>query len=329
MGPAAIMGAAGLVGALAGGQKDSSTQNYTKILAPESEFEKQGGAAAGSALTDFSKLINSGPGQQDVTAGTDASRSLAQMLQQFSQGGFMPNQQDYGYAQTMANSVFAPQRTALAQNFQDATMHGNRAAARMGRAGNDPILLNKLLQEHTRQQGMLDSEQTSYMAQRADQMPGQRLGYAQQYAQVQGGLASQALANRQALFAMGSQLRQNEQNFRIGSASTEATSSSGGGLGGMIKGALGGIGMGASVAGAFKSPGDDGAVPASPIAAAAPQMNKAGALTQMMPDDGFGAGGQVMAAPKAPPIFQAQAQQMQAPAAAWQPTYWGGSRRPY
>lgn len=250
--------AGGIIGAIAGGQRNNSTQDYNKVLLPESQYEKQGGQVAGQQLTDFQSLINAGPGQQDVQGGTDASRSLAAMLQSFSQGGFTPNAQDYGYAHNMTNSVFAPQQQNLLQMFHDQGVAGNRAAAKMGRAGNDPILMNKLAQEQTRQQSSLDAQKTSYFAQRADQMPQQRLGYAQQYAQVSQGLASQALANRQALFSMGSQLRQNEQSFRAGTAGTQVSSGSGGGLAGALTGALAGVGAGMKTASAYNSAQGDG-----------------------------------------------------------------------
>lgn len=237
----------GLLGALAGSQGDKSTQNYAKQVAPASALEDQATKSIGGSLTGLEALINAGPGQQAMTDSLGSQNALAALLQQFAQGGFMPGQQDINQANQFAQQMFAPQQTALAQRFQDAQMMGNRQAARMGRAGNDPILLNKMLQEQTRQQAMLDSERGAFGAQFAQQMPMQRLNFQSQLAQVRGGLASQALANRQALLNAGSQLKQQEQNFRSGTASTSVTSSSGGGLAGGITGALAGIGSGMDI----------------------------------------------------------------------------------
>ena len=245
------MGAGALLGGIAGAQRQNTTQSYATQLAPESDLEKQGGQVAGQGLTQFGNLINMGPGQQDISAGLSSSRSLADMLAQFSQGGFIPNQQQMTSANDMARAMYAPQQTALNQRFQDQSTMFNRRAAAMGRSPNDPVLLNKLLQEQTRQQQSLDSEMGAYGMQQAWQLPQQQLQFAQQLAQVNNGLASQAMANRQALVSMGAQLRQQEQSFRAGTASREMTTGSGGGWSDILGGALGGMGMGAKMGGMF------------------------------------------------------------------------------
>ena len=246
-------GGLGLLGAVAGMQGDRSSQSYTKNVDPASALELQANGVLGSGLTDFQNIVNAGAGQQDMTASLQSQRQLAALLQQYSQGGFLPNSADMQQAQAFTQAMFAPQQTQLQQNFADATTTANRAAARMGRAGNDPILLNKLLQEQTRQQQTLNSQMTAFQAQQAQLLPQQRLDYANQYAQVQSGLASQALANRQALMSLGSQIKNQEQNFRLGTASTTATSSSGGGLMGALTGGLAAFGAGAKAVGSFGS----------------------------------------------------------------------------
>lgn len=250
---AVAIGGSAVLGAVMGSQRQGggSTQ-YIRNPGIAGDLENQAGTTAGNAMDNYGSMVNAGPGQQDVTAGTDATRSFAQLLQQFGNGGYMPTQQDYGYAQGMTNSVFAPQQTQLQQSFVDQGVQANRAAARMGRAGNDPVLLAKLAQEQTRQQSSLDAQKTSYFSQTANQMPQMRLNYAQQYATVSQGLASQALANRQALFSMGSQLRGQEQNFRTGNASTAQNNS--GTAGNPLAGALAGAGMGANMYSASNRP---------------------------------------------------------------------------
>jgi hypothetical protein len=128
--------------------------------------------------------------------------------------------------------LFGARRTALGQSFEDQLMQSNRQAALMGRAQNDPILKAKLAQEQIRQQAMLDAEQGGLATQLAMQLPGQRLGFAQQRSQILGGLATQAMANRQALAALGSGIMNSERGFRLdtglrfntGTANTQATS---------------------------------------------------------------------------------------------------------
>ncbi len=251
-----------LLGAIMGGQKSNTEQTYRKELAPESEYEKQAGKVVGDSLTDFQGLIGRGPGAANIDRSNQANSLLSQLLGSYAQGGYLPTQADRDQAQQFTQQMFAPQQTMLDQGFQDASLHANRQAARMGRSGNDPILMNKLLQEKTRQSQHLGAQMTQFFAQQAQQMPMQRLGFTQQLAGFESGLASQAMANRQALFSMGSQLRGQEQNFRNGTATTIASSSSGGGAGGAMMGALMGAGAGAKM-GSFFGAGDGPATPPS------------------------------------------------------------------
>lgn len=227
-------------GALAGSMKDKSRS--TVDVAPENALEQLGGKTQTDMLNSLTSLTNLGPGERDITSGLNSQRDLASLLAEMVKTGGMPSQADYTNARSFTDQVFSPERTALNQNFQQAQIDANRAAARMGRGGNDPILLNKLLQEKTRQQQMLDSNMTSFFAQQAQAMPGQRLNLAGQLAQVNSGLASQAMANRQALFSLGSQIKQQEQNFRLGTATRE--SESGGGMKGALQGGIAGFGAG-------------------------------------------------------------------------------------
>lgn len=248
------MGGTALAGALMGSQRSNETQQYQKFLGPESALYQQTSGVLGSGLTDFQHLVNAGPGQADQTAALDSTHSLAAMLGAYSQNGFLPTQADYGVANQQTQAAFAPQQLQLQQAFQDQNIQGNRQAALMGRAPNDPVLQNMLMKEQTRQQAQLGSQMTQYSSQLANQLPQQRLAFAQQLAQVNNGLATQAMQNRQALLGMGQQLRSGEQNYQIGGASQTLTQSGGGGLQGAIGGALAGLGMGAKFAGAFGSP---------------------------------------------------------------------------
>lgn len=251
--PWAVAAGLGVAGALAGSMKQGGgTTETTRSPLAESALGKQSAELSAEQLKQMQELAGKGPGGQDVTAGLDSQRSLADMMKQYSQGGYQPNAQDISQAQSFTQSMFAPQQEQQKQAFEQANMQANRQAARMGRAGNDPILQNKLLQEQTRQQATMGAQQQQFMAQYAQNIPQQRLGYAQQYAGIQSGLASQAMANRQALFSMGQQALSGDQNFRTSNASQTSTApQTGGGIGGAIMGGLAGAGVGAQVYSAF------------------------------------------------------------------------------
>lgn len=261
---AAIAGAGALLGGLAGGQGNQSSQTVQRNLAPESELEKRGGAVALSQLNDLERLMGAGPGMQDVQAGLTSQRDLASLLQQFSQGGFMPGQQDITQANQLAQQLFQGQQVGLNQAFDTQRQQASRNAARMGRSAIDPVLQNQLMQGQARQQQQLNADIGSYSTQYALSIPQQRLQATQQLAQVQSGLATQAMANRQALLGLGSQLRGQEQNFRAGTATTTQTSNSGGGFGGFMAGALGGAATGLGAAQAFSGMGFGGGAAAAP-----------------------------------------------------------------
>lgn len=229
----------GILGGIAGGQGSTTSQGLRVNLAPESELEKYTGNMLQGGLKDLQSLVNVGPGQQDVQAGVNSQRALAELLKQLQQTGGAPQAQDLSNANSFVNSLFAPQQQALQQQFADMQVQGNRSMAKMGRGPGDVVMQNKLNQEFARQMQGLQSQMTAGTAQYAQQFSDNRLNFANQFAQVNSGLASQALANRQALMGMGSQLRSSEQNFRAGTASKEMTTSSGGGLMGTISGALG------------------------------------------------------------------------------------------
>lgn len=244
-----VMGGAALAGGIAGakGQKKTSTQTSGMNLAPESALEALGGQVSQEQLQGLRQLLGAGPGEQDVAAGTSAGRDLASMLQQYAQGGFMPGESDIQAAQKFAGGAFAGQQAALSQQFQDQQTEARRMAAQLNRPINDPILQAKLAQSQMRQQQLLEGEKTSLATQFAQQLPGQRLGFAQQRAELLGGLASQALANRSNLLSLGSQLQAQGQNFRMNTAERYGTSTSkeGGGLMGALSGAIGGASLGA------------------------------------------------------------------------------------
>jgi hypothetical protein len=247
-----------LLGAIAGGQKDVSDVQTSKILAAESELEKQAGKSLMSTLTGYEGLVNAGPGEQDMTRATGASRSLADLLQQYANGGFMPTAQDYQQSWSTTQNIFQPRTTQLQQRFQEEERGFAKQAQMMGRDPMDVVFKNRLAQTRAREEALLGADQTSFYQQQAMSMPGQRLNYMSNYANVTGGLASQALANRQNLLSMGNTIKQNEQNFRLNSATTNQRSTSGGGIKGAIAGGIAETGAVMDMASGFMSMGMGG-----------------------------------------------------------------------
>jgi hypothetical protein len=247
---AALAGAA--IGGVAGmfGDKSSSTQSIN--LAPESEFEKRMRELSGTQFEDIAKIL----GGQSVSQiqgfqgqATEAQGGLDRLLSAFAQAGGRPTQEQIGQAQQYAGQIFQPEQVAMQQAFQDQEVQAQQAAARMGRSfGGDPILRAKLAQEQTRQQAQLGARQSSFASQYAQQIPGQAIGAQEALMNLRQGIASQAMQNRLNLLNMGSQLQQQERNFRLQTAGRTTTQESGGGIGGMFQGALAGAGTGMSFA---------------------------------------------------------------------------------
>lgn len=246
-GTAIAIGAGALLGGIAGSQKDvaSGSSRSGMNLAPESELEKYGGKLTNDSLKSLEGMVNAGPGQEAIGQANSQYESLASMLQGFSQTGGMPGQQDWLNAQEFAKSQFAPQQAQINQSFEDEQVRAKQLAAQMGRTVNDPYLQAQLSKEKMRQQTMLGANQSAFIGQEARNNAMGRLGFTSQLADLRGSLASQAMSNRQALLSLGSGAQQQERNWRMGTADkwSNQTQESGGGMKGMLTGAIGGAGM--------------------------------------------------------------------------------------
>lgn len=270
-GTAAILGGAALAG-IAGAMGDHSEQKQSSgiNLAPASEIENQGSDWLLKGSRSLADLYQGAPGgASDLKNSYDSQKSLAAMLENYQNGKSGPTDADLSQGNDLARRLFAGQQTSLNQSFTDQTNAANQQAALMGRSINDPILQAKLRTQQMRLQDVLAANQGGFAAQYAMEQPGQRLGFAQARAGVLGGLASQALANKQALASLGESLQTNERNWRLQTASHWGNQSqdSGGGLGGFLKGALAGAGAGASIASGFNT----GSGAGSPMMGAASQ----------------------------------------------------------
>ena len=256
--PPAAIGAGALIGGVAGSQEDviKNSSRSGVDLAPASQEELYGKNLLMSNARSLEDLVSAGPGKSDVSASTDATRSFASMLDMYAKNGAMPTAQDISQGNDIAAKLFQAQRVGLNQAFEDQNVNYARQAALMGREQTDPILRAKLAQDQTRQQALLNANQSAYANQYALNQPFQRLDFTSQRANVLGGLASQAMANRQALAAMGEGIMNNERNFRLATATHWGTGEqrSGGGLKGALMGAMAGAGAGASIASGMGGP---------------------------------------------------------------------------
>ena len=230
-------------------------------LGPDSDLLKRATTDIAGDYSGLRDLYAQGPGSSDVQAGYDANNSLANMLQSYSQGGYMPNQGQIDTANSYAKSQFGAQQASLNNMFSNQQLQANQASARLGRSGNDPVIRNMLARTQGQQHGVLDAQQGAFASQYAQNMPLQNLHFANQFAQVRGGLATQALANKHALLGLSQQQQQNERNFQLVKAGhqTSTTGPAGGLLGGLgaVTGVIGSV---AGIAGKFMgAPGAAGA----------------------------------------------------------------------
>ena len=228
---ALAVGAGALLGALGGSQGDRATRSVS--LAPASRNETFGSDLAFNTAHDLEGLLT---GNQFNEAATPLIGQLNTLI---AQGG-MPSDTQITQANQFAQALFAPQQEALNNSYTQAKQDVARTAAILGRPIDDPILNAKLAQFQGQQQAELSANQGAFAAQFAQQMPTQMLNLQQQLASIRAGLASQAIANRQALFNIGNTMQTQGQNFRLGTATQ--TVQSGGGFGGAINGAIAGIG---------------------------------------------------------------------------------------
>lgn len=264
-------GISALAGALGGGNKTRTSVNAGTANAQE----KFAGQTEQDALRALQGMVNAGPGQSDVSASLGASRGLASLLSQMQASGGMPNQMQTSQAQSIMQQMFQPQQVALQQNLDSQRTQANAAAGRMGFAGNDPFLQARLASEQTRQQALLNAQQGAAAQGLAMEMPGRQLDFANQRANVLGGLASQALQNRQTLLSLGNTLKQQERDFRLQTATRTQKEilSPGQRVSNAIAGFSSGLGAGASIAGGIQRMGQQAALSDSAQSYMAAQTN--------------------------------------------------------
>jgi hypothetical protein len=192
-----------------GGLNQSSTnQNQlSTVNAQLNPWGQQAGVTTSNALGNYTGLA----GQQSAI-NANAPGQYSQMLQNYANGGFLPNATQIGAANNYAQQQFAPQQAALNNTFTQAQMNVAQQAAAMGRPTTDPILQARLAQYQGQQQQVLSGQQTALGSQVAMQMPQQQLGFAQQ-------LSNQAFQNQANVMGLGQNLLSSQQQYALGTAS--------------------------------------------------------------------------------------------------------------
>jgi hypothetical protein len=91
------------------------------------------------------------------------------------------------------------------------------------------------------------------------------------------------MANRQALMSMGQSIQGNERQFRLGTATrtTNQEQSSGGGLGGAISGAIGGMSMAGGLMNMFGGGSGGGGMGSNPFGIGTSSFNPTQGLSQI------------------------------------------------
>lgn len=237
LGLGAIAAGGAILGGLAGSQGETATQS--KSIGSQSELGRQLDQIFGRQMGNLEDMAGV-YGQQDVAAGRQGQLDLASMLQQLSEGAFLPGTQDIMTARQQSQNLLAGQRAGMQNMFQGMEQSSARNAASLGRSTNDPILQAQLRGQQAQMSNQLMGQETAMTQEIASSLPLQRLGFQQQRASVLSGMGSQAMNNRISLLGAGTNLQNLQNQVRLGSSTV--TAQQGGGLQGALTGALGGAG---------------------------------------------------------------------------------------
>ncbi len=247
MGAAAIIGGAAILGGIAGSKKDKSTvtsssENVQEVITDvATQKENDARDLALKQVNDLDTRLRS----------IESSATLQNLDRLLAELGGTPTQERIQQAQAFTQDVFAPAEQSIQQAFQDQQVDFARRAAQMGRSSADPILAAKLAQAQVRERSNLEAQKTAFRAQETINAP---LRQFQNQLAGLGGLSQQAVANRQAVYSLGSDFANTLMNYRLATATRTGkstgtqTSESGGGFKGAITGAFGAASAGAGIA---------------------------------------------------------------------------------
>jgi len=216
--------------------------------------KKRSGGFIQEGIEKLARMGEEGVDMTSYNAGKDASNEFANLLKGYTESGGLPNQGDVTQANDLASQLFSARKVALDQSIQDQTTAFQRDAARRGTMANDPVFAAKMRTGFLRQQDLLSAEQQAQGTQIAMSLPGQRLGYAGQRADVLNTVADrdnaryqQGIANLAALLGVGQSQLGMEQAWRLNTGTRETKNTSSDPFGT----AMSGVGAIAGIAGSL------------------------------------------------------------------------------
>ena len=250
--PAALMIGGALLGAAAGAQgTKGQSQTSSMNLAPEDELERLARLQQEQGFGDLNRIQ-----REDFGRANQASQSYGNMLQDYQKSGGIPTSADLSQGRSFAEQMTAPQQAQIDLSMRQSTEAMQQQAGLSGRGPNDFAFNTKLAGQRSDLMSQLGAQQSAMGSQYAQQISQNRLGYAGQFADLQQGLASQAMQNRMAIMGLGSQIQNAGRSFRTNTASrTNSTPGQAGTMLSTLTGAFAGAQGGMSMGNAFSSMG--------------------------------------------------------------------------
>lgn len=250
--PAALMIGGALLGAAAGAQgTKGQSQTSSMNLAPEDELERLARLQQEQGFGDLNRIQ-----REDFGRANQASQSYGNMLQDYQKSGGIPTSADLSQGRSFAEQMTAPQQAQIDLSMRQSTEAMQQQAGLSGRGPNDFAFNTRLAGQRSDLMSQLGAQQSAMGSQYAQQISQNRLGYAGQFADLQQGLASQAMQNRMAIMGLGSQIQNAGRNFRTNTATRNtSTPDTPGTMLSTLTGAFAGAQGGMSMGNAFSSMG--------------------------------------------------------------------------
>jgi hypothetical protein len=246
--PAALMIGGALLGAAAGAQGSKGKSETSSMnLAPESELERLARLQQEQGFGDLNRIQH-----EDFGRANQASQSYGNMLQDYQKSGGIPTSADLSQGRSFAEQMTAPQQAQIDLSMRQSTEAMREQSGLSGRGPNDFAFNTRLAGQRSDLMSQLGAQQSAMGSQYAQQISQNRLGYAGQFADLQQGLASQAMQNRMAIMGLGSQIQNAGRNFRTNTATRNtSTPDTPGTMLSTLTGAFAGAQGGMSMANAF------------------------------------------------------------------------------
>lgn len=250
--PAALMIGGAILGGMAGAQGSKGKSETSSMnLAPESELERLARLQQEQGFGDLNRIQ-----REDFGRANQASQSYGNMLQDYQKSGGIPTSADLSQGRSFAEQMTAPQQAQIDLAMRQSTEAMQQQAGLSGRGPNDFAFQTRLAGQRNDLMSQLGAQQSAMGSQYAQQISQNRLGYSEQFAGLQQGLASQAMQNRMAIMGLGSQIQNAGRNFRTNTATRNtSTPDTPGTMLSTLTGAFAGAQGGMSMGNAFSSMG--------------------------------------------------------------------------